>query len=100
MYSYYELISLVSLLVVWTIATVVLVALGLTLALTGHPISHVDMLLGMGLGMSTGPIMMVAIKRWRIKRKINKMLNDIIQMRKEQTNIEEKAEEQKEAMPL
>lgn len=84
----------------WTIATVVLVALGLTLALTGHPISHVDMLLGMGLGISTGPIMMVAIERWRIKRKINKMLNDIIQMRKEQTNIEEKAEEQKETLPL
>lgn len=84
----------------WTIATVVLVALGLTLALTGHPISHVDMLLGMGLGITTAPLMMVAIKRWRIKRKINKMLNDIIQMRKEQTNIEEKAEEQKEALPL
>lgn len=91
---------MVSLVVVWTIATVVLVALGLTLALTGHPISHVDMLLGMGLGITTAPLMMVAIKRWRIKRKINKMLNDIIQMRKEQTNIEEKAEEQKEALPL
>ncbi len=100
------MISLVSLLAVWTTATLVLVALALALALTKHPISHVDMLLGMGLGMSTQPIMMVVLKRWRTKRKVNKILNDIVQMREEQTSVveqptvEEKPREQKEALPL
>ncbi len=84
----------------WVIVTVVLVALGLTLALTGHPVSHIDMLLGMGLGISTGPIMMTALMRWRTRRKVSKMLNDIVQIRKEQTSTEEKTEGQEEPVPL
>ncbi len=84
----------------WVIVTVTLVALGVILALTGHPVSHVDMLLGMGLGIATGPIMMAAIMRWRTRSKVNKILNDIIQMRKEQTSTEEKTERQEEPAPL
>lgn len=87
-------------LVMWVIVTAAFVALGLTLAVTGHPVSHVDMLLGMGLGISTGPIMMAALMRWRTRSKVKKMLNDIIQMRKEQTSTEENTEKQEEPVPL
>ncbi len=78
---------------VWAIATVVLVAIVLSLSLAGHAMSHVDMLLGMGLGMSTGPIMMMVYKGWRTNRKVNKILDDIVQMCKEETGKEEKDEE-------
>jgi hypothetical protein len=47
------------------------------------------MLLGMGLGITTAPIMMAAIKGWRTRRKINRMLNEIVQERKGQKVVQE-----------
>lgn len=83
-------ISLVNVLLIWAVLTAGLVSAGISLDLTGYMLSHIDMLLGMGLGITTAPLMMVAIKKWRMRRKVNKILNDIIQMRKEQTAIQEK----------
>lgn len=71
---------------------IVLASLGVILFLTGHPISHVDMLLGMGLGISTAPIMMETIKRWRTKRKVNRMLTEMVKLREAKTSIEEEPE--------
>ncbi len=45
---------------------------------------HVSMLIGMGLGMSTMPIMNIAVKQIRSKRKVNKFLKEIIKKRKEE----------------
>ena len=50
---------------------------------TGNGIGHVH----------RADYMMIVLKRWRTKRKVNKILDDIVQMRKEQTSIEEKDEE-------
>ncbi len=85
---------------VWIIVTVVLVAIVLSLSLAGYVMSQVDMLLGMGLGMSTGPIMMMVYKKWNTRRKVNKILDDIVQMRKEETGREEKAQEKVEEKAL
>lgn len=83
---------MVNALVIWGILTAGLVSFGVSLDLTGYMISHIDMLLGMGLGMTTAPIMMVVVKKWRTKRRINKMLNDVIKMREEQAKTQEKEE--------
>ncbi len=56
---------------------------------------HLSMLIGMGLGISTMPIMNIAISKIRTKRKVNKFLKEIIQKRKE----EEKNSSQLEADP-
>ena len=85
---------------VWIIVTVVLVAIVMSLSLAGYVMSQVDMLLGMGLGMSTGPIMMMVYKKWRTRRKVNKILDDIIQMRKEETGTEQKAQDKVEEKAL
>jgi len=80
---------LVSRLVIWGALTAGLVLFGISLDLVGHMLSHLDMLLGMGLGITTAPIMMAAIKGWRTRRKINRMLNEIVQERKGQKVVQE-----------
>lgn len=82
---------MVNAIVIWGTLTAALVSIGLSLDLIlGYMLSHVDLLLGMGMGMTTGPLMMTLVKRWRTKRKVDKLLNEIIQMRKEQEAIQEK----------
>ncbi len=78
----------------WAVVTIALVVLAVSLDLIGYMIRHVDMLLGMGLGMSTGPLLSVAVKRWRKNRKVKKMLRDIVEMRKAQTGGEETEEQE------
>lgn len=53
------------------------------------------MLLGMGLGMSTSPLMMTGIKQLRTKRRVNRMLKELVQIRKNQemTHVENTASE-------
>lgn len=43
----------------------------------------VDMLIGMGAGMAAGPFMTKRIKRWRTRRKVSKMLNEIARNKRE-----------------
>ncbi|MBI3639277.1 MAG: hypothetical protein HY223_03080 [Thaumarchaeota archaeon] len=56
---------------------------------------HISMLIGMGLGISTMPIMNIAVKQIRLKRKVNKFLKEITKKRKE----EEKSSSQLEVDP-
>lgn len=84
---------MVNVLIIYAALTAALVSFGVSLDLFGYMISHVDMLLGMGLGMTTAPLMMVAIKRWRTRIKVNRMLKDVVQMRREQATMQEKEEE-------
>ena len=98
--AFLALVLSINLLIVWSIITVILVGIVLSLALSGHPMSHIDMLLGMGLGMSTGPLMMVGLKRWRTRIKVNKILDDIIRSRNEETSVEETKQRKEEHISL
>ena len=49
---------------------------------------HISMLLGMGLGISTSPLMMTAIVSLRSRRKVNKILKELAEMQKQQGNSE------------
>jgi hypothetical protein len=46
--------------------------------------SMVDMILGMGLGMVISPLMMKAIKNVRQKRKVNRILHEISELKAQQ----------------
>jgi len=46
------------------------------------------MLLGMGLGISTSPLMMTAIKSLRSRRKVSNMLKELAEMQKQQGTTE------------
>ena len=52
----------------------------------------VDMLIGMGAGMAAGPFMMKRIRRWRTRRKVNSMLNEIARKRSEDVKVNEQLE--------
>lgn len=54
-------------------------------------IQYDSMLLGMGLGISTSPLMMHVIKRWKTKRKVNKMIRELHVIMNKQ-NEQEKTE--------
>lgn len=85
---------MVNQLIVWGSLTGVLVAIGLSLdIIVGYMISHIDMLLGMGLGMTTAPIMMILVKRWRTRLKVNRMLAEIAEQRRQESLAEEKEEQ-------
>jgi hypothetical protein len=73
-----------SLVIICIIITAILVTAVIVLEITGHTESHMSMLFGMGLGMSTSPIMMTVIKKLKSQRKINKILREILQMRKQE----------------
>lgn len=53
------------------------------------------MLLGMGLGISTSPLMMTGIKQLRTRRRVNRMLKELAQIRKNQemTHMEDTVSE-------
>lgn len=53
-------------------------------------IQHESVLVGMGLGISTSPLMTYVIKRWKAKRKVDKMIRELrvlMNMRIEQEKI-------------
>jgi len=86
--------------VVWSIITIIFIVLVSGLVLSGQQMSDLDMLLGMGLGMSIGTIMMIGLKRWRTKRRVNRIINDIVQTRKKQTGDEGTKQVQEESISL
>jgi uncharacterized membrane protein YciS (DUF1049 family) len=45
---------------------------------------HISMLLGMGLGISTSPLMMTGIMSLRSRRKMNRILKELVEMQKQQ----------------
>jgi uncharacterized membrane protein YciS (DUF1049 family) len=64
--------------------TAMLVSLVITMEFLNISEFHISMLLGMGLGISTSPLMMTAIMSLRSRRKVNKMLKELAEMRKQQ----------------
>ncbi len=44
----------------------------------------VFMMIGMGAGMAACPFMMKGIKQWRVNRKVNRILHEIEQSKKEE----------------
>jgi len=70
------------------IVTGILVSLVITMEILKISESHISMLLGMGLGISTSPLMMATIMSLRSKRRVSKMLKDLAEMQKQQGNLE------------
>lgn len=70
------------------VATGILVSLVIVLEILQIPEPHISMLLGMGLGISTSPLMMTAIKSLRSRRNVSKMLKELAEMQKQQENTE------------
>lgn len=65
-----------------------LVSLVIVMEMLKIPEPHISMLLGMGLGISTSPLMMTAIKSLRSRRRVSKMLKELVEMQKQQGNTE------------
>jgi len=57
-------------------------------SMTTQVMPIVDMMIGMGAGMAAEPFMMKRIKRWRTRRKVNKMLNEIAKNKREDVKTE------------
>lgn len=72
-----------------TVVTVVLVSLTIVMEVLKISESHISMLLGMGLGISTSPLMMTAIISLRSRRKVNKILQELVEMKKQQETTEQ-----------
>jgi len=70
------------------IVTGILVSLVITMEVLKISESHISMLLGMGLGISTSPLMMTAIMSLRSRRRVSKMLKELAEMQKQQGNSE------------
>lgn len=49
--------------------------------------SHIAMILGMGLGISTSPLMMEWIKQLRARRRVSKLLKELVQKRQNQNEM-------------
>lgn len=64
------------------IGTGVLVSLVIIMQISKFSDPHLSMLVGMGLGISTSPIMMTCIKNLRSRRKVNKILRELVEMQK------------------
>lgn len=61
-----------------------LVSLVIIMEISKFSEPHVSMLLGMALGISTSPVMMAGIKNLRSRRKVNKILRELVEMQKNQ----------------
>lgn len=70
------------------VATGVLVSFVIIMEISKFSEPHVSMLLGMGLGISASPIMMIGIKNLRSRRKINKILRELAEKQKRQEHDE------------
>jgi len=73
------------------IITVILASIVIVLQIIKFSEPHISMLLGMGLGISTSPLMMTWIKQVRTRRRVNLMLKELVQIRKNQemTRVED-----------
>lgn len=70
------------------IVTGILVLLVIVMEVLKITEPHISMLLGMGLGIPTSPLMMTAIMSLRSKRRVSKMLKDLAKMQKQHENSE------------
>ncbi len=72
------------------LASVIMFLLMIIVAMNTQ-LQYDSMLLGMGLGISASPLMTYAIKRWKTKRKVDKMIRELrvlLNTRKENEKIE------------
>lgn len=72
------------------VATGIFVSLAIVSEILQIPNPHISMLLGMGLGISTSPLMMTAIMNLRSRRRVNKILKELAEIQKQQGNTESK----------
>jgi len=72
----------------YTVVTGILASLVIVMEVLNISESHISMLLGMGLGISTSPLMMTAIKSLRSRRKVSNMLKELAEMQKQQGTTE------------
>jgi uncharacterized membrane protein YciS (DUF1049 family) len=69
------------------VVTGILVSLVITMEVFKISEFHISMLLGMGLGISTSPLMIAGITSLRSRRKMNRMIKELVEMQKQQRDI-------------